>query len=140
MIVLSRSPAETLDLGRRLGERCRGGETFALVGDLGFGKTVFAKGLAAGLGVDPDAVASPTFLGLALHRGRLLFAHADAYRIDDADAFIREGWDDLEGAVRLVEWADRVPAMIPPEATWVSFALAQENVRRIEIAGGVVSP
>ncbi len=135
MRAASRTPEETFEMGRRLGLRCRGGEVLALVGDLGAGKTVFAKGVAAGLGIDPDAVTSPTFLGLAVHRGRVLFAHADAYRVEDAGAFERDGWGDLAGAVRLVEWADRVPGIVPPEAIRISLAALPDGTRRIEIEG-----
>lgn len=135
MEVISRSSEETFALGRRLGAACRGGEVFALTGDLGAGKTVFAKGVAAGLGIDPDAVTSPTFLGLALHRGRLPFAHADAYRVEDPVAFGREGWEDLADAVRLVEWAERVPGLLPSGAVRVRIDALPDGSRRIAIAG-----
>ncbi len=141
-VLVTRSPEETFALGRRFGAGCRGGETFALVGDLGAGKTVFAKGVAAGLGCDPDAVTSPTFLGLAVHRGRgrLVFAHADAYRVEDAGAFARDGWEDLADAVRLVEWADRVPGIVPPDAVRIRMTALPDGTRRIEMEGAGTLP
>lgn len=137
MKAVSRTPEETFEMGRRLGMRCRGGEVLALVGDLGAGKTVFAKGVAAGLGIDPDSVTSPTFLGLAVHRGRgrVVFVHADAYRVEDAAAFARDGWEDLADAVRLVEWADRVPGLVPPGAVRIGLSPLPDGARRIEIEG-----
>ena len=134
------TPEDTFELGRSLGARCRGGEVLALVGDLGAGKTVFAKGVAAGLSIDPDTITSPTFLGLALHRsGRLPFAHADAYRVGDPQAFAREGWEDLtlSDAVRLVEWADRIASILPSEAVWIRFAVLPDGAREIAIEGEI---
>ncbi len=134
MRVLARTSEETFALGRRLGGFCRGGEVFALTGELGSGKTVFAKGVAAGLGIDPDQVTSPTFLGLALHRsGRVPFAHADAYRVEDPAAFAREGWEDLTEGVRLVEWADRIMPILSAEAVWVRLMVLADGARQIEI-------
>jgi len=89
----------------------------SLVGPLGAGKTVFAKGLAEGLGVDPAVVASPTFVIASeypLATGRRL-AHVDLYRVESADELEATGFADLlePGSVVVVEWADRFPAALP---------------------------
>ena len=79
---ITHSAEETLTLARGIGEQLKGGEVFLLKGELGAGKTIFAKGLAAGLGIDPSDVTSPTFTLVNPHEGRLRFFHIDLYRLD----------------------------------------------------------
>src|SRR2546428_10563225 len=80
--LVTRSPEETFALARRIGEQLKGGEIFLLTGELGAGKTLFAKGMAAGLGIDPEDVTSPSFTLVNIHQGRLRFYHIDLYRLD----------------------------------------------------------
>jgi tRNA threonylcarbamoyladenosine biosynthesis protein TsaE len=96
-------------LGRVIGQAARGGEVLALFGDLGTGKTVLVRGLAAGLGAPPVAVASPTFVLIHEYRGRLPLAHADLYRIEGPGELTHLGLDEyLNGqTVLAVEWADK---------------------------------
>jgi tRNA threonylcarbamoyladenosine biosynthesis protein TsaE len=108
--VTTAGPEETEALGARLGRAARGGELLGLVGDLGAGKTCLVRGLAAGLGIDPDTVHSPTFVIATEYRGgRLPLHHVDLYRFDAplTDAlFLREA---LYGAgVAAVEWFERL--------------------------------
>jgi tRNA threonylcarbamoyladenosine biosynthesis protein TsaE len=96
-----------------------GGLVVALVGPLGAGKTVFVKGLAEGLGIDPAAVASPTFAiasEYAAPAGRRL-AHVDLYRVESTGELEATGFLDLlePGAVVAVEWADRLPGALPAD-------------------------
>jgi tRNA threonylcarbamoyladenosine biosynthesis protein TsaE len=103
---------ETERLGACLGRTARGGELLGLVGDLGAGKTCLVRGVAAGLGADPEAVHSPTFVIATEYRGgRLALHHVDLYRLAsralDVD-FLRE---DLFGpGVACVEWFDHLRA------------------------------
>jgi tRNA threonylcarbamoyladenosine biosynthesis protein TsaE len=104
------SPAETEALGERLGRTAEGGEVLGLEGDLGAGKTCLVRGLARGLGIDPEAVSSPTFvIATEYPGGRLPLHHVDLYRLEPTirDAlFLREV---LYGAgVVAVEWFDRL--------------------------------
>ena len=79
---------ETYELGRRLGEEARAGQVYTLIGDLGVGKTVFTKGLAAGLGIT-EPVSSPTFtIVQEYEEGRLPFYHFDVYRIGDVEEMV----------------------------------------------------
>jgi len=95
------------------------GLVVSLVGGLGVGKTAFVKGLAAGLGIDPAGVASPTFVICSEYPtaagGRL--AHVDLYRVEHADELLTMGFDDLlePGAVVAVEWGDRFREVFPPD-------------------------
>jgi tRNA threonylcarbamoyladenosine biosynthesis protein TsaE len=106
------SADETEALGEALGRAAQGGELLGLVGDLGAGKTCLVRGLARGLGCDPDEVASPTFTTVTEYRGgRLPLVHADLYRLEGPLAdplFLREA---LFGpGVAAVEWFDRLGA------------------------------
>ncbi len=115
---LSRSPEQTRELGRRLGERLRGGDVLALSGPLGAGKTCLVQGLAEGLGVDPRApVTSPTFGIVAEYPGRVWLRHADFYRVESYARLLDAGFDDLcdASAVVVVEWPERFPEVIPAE-------------------------
>ena len=114
--LLSVSPQATLAVGRRLGELAQPGDAFALMGPLGAGKTVFAKGVAEGLGVT-GVVNSPTFILMNEHRGRLRLFHIDAYRLADPDEMLAAGLVDERRAdgVTVIEWADRLGPLLPPD-------------------------
>jgi tRNA threonylcarbamoyladenosine biosynthesis protein TsaE len=108
--MITRSEAETEDVGRRFAERLSRGQVIHLLGDLGAGKTAFVRGLAQGLGVDPDEVSSPTFTLIQEYRGgRLALFHVDLYRLAGAEV-PDLGLDSLaaEGVVA-IEWASRLP-------------------------------
>lgn len=103
--------AATIDLGRRIGAAARAGDVLLLEGPLGAGKTVFVRGVAAGLGSSDD-VASPTFVLVRHYRGRLTLVHADLYRLEDAAAINRLGLLELaEDGVLVVEWPERAPRL-----------------------------
>jgi tRNA threonylcarbamoyladenosine biosynthesis protein TsaE len=136
---LSRSAAATRALGRRLGALLRPGDVVALEGELGAGKTELVRGACAGARVPLQEVSSPSFAIVATYRGRLPVHHADLYRIADEDELYGTGFGDLvggEGAL-LVEWADRVPAALPPERLVIRLAHHPTALssRRIEVEG-----
>jgi tRNA threonylcarbamoyladenosine biosynthesis protein TsaE len=128
------SPEETLALGRRIGEQLRGGEIFLLRGDLGAGKTVFAKGIAAGLGIQPDDVTSPSFTLVNAHEGRSRFYHIDLYRLDfgsQENLGLPEILDDGNG-VTAIEWAERLN-VVPAGAFDIEMSYVSDCERRITI-------
>ncbi len=107
----SRSAEETRQLGAGLADRLRPDRALLLEGDLGAGKTVLVQGLAAGLGIAPDEVQSPTFILWREHRaGSARLIHVDLYRLAPPEAAAL-GLDELLAApgVKAVEWADRLP-------------------------------
>ena len=108
---ITHSAEETFELGRRLGELARRREIFLLNGELGAGKTVFAKGLAAGLDIDPGDVTSPSFTLINIHEGRLRFYHIDLYRLERS-ACEELGLEEIfeQDAVIAIEWAERLSA------------------------------
>ena len=132
--ILSRSEEETSAAGERLAAALKPGDVVLLFGDLGAGKTAFVRGLAEGLGIDPDEVSSPTFTLLHEYRGgRLRLYHADLYRLDAAAAEDL-GLDEAGAAdgVLAIEWPERLSHEIPG-AVVVSIAIAGDEMRQIEI-------
>ena len=132
--ILSRSDAETEAIGADLATRLVAGSRVLLYGELGAGKTAFVRGLAAGLGVDPDEVSSPTFTLVQEYRGRLALYHVDLFRlapgeVDDLglDALAADG-------VLAIEWAERMPRG-DAGAIAVRLEHAGEEARRIRIDG-----
>jgi len=112
---LTRSPAETRRVGEEILPELLPDGTVLLLGDLAAGKTVLAQGVAAGLGIDPAEVQSPTYTLVREHngpRGRLL--HLDLYRLEPAEAALL-GLEELlaSPAVKVVEWAERLPLRVP---------------------------
>jgi tRNA threonylcarbamoyladenosine biosynthesis protein TsaE len=135
----SHSSEETFDAGRRVGERLGGGEVLLLSGTLGAGKTVFTKGLAAGLGLDPAEVSSPSFTLVNRHaEGRLVLYHLDLYRLAEGPAAahaveLEELLAD-ERAVIVIEWAERMGRYRLPPTTWrVRIEGDGEDPRRIRV-------
>jgi tRNA threonylcarbamoyladenosine biosynthesis protein TsaE len=134
--LLTTSDAETEAAGAALATRLGPGARVLLYGELGAGKTAFVRGLAAGLGIDPDDVSSPTFTLVQEYGGRLPLFHVDLYRlapgeVDDLglDALAARG-------VLAIEWAERMPRD-DAGAIEVRLEHAGEDHRRITIAGDV---
>ena len=130
--VVSHGPAETEAIGEAIGRAARGGELIGLVGDLGAGKTCFVRGLARGLGADPERVHSPSFTTVTEYPGgQLPLVHVDLYRLEQVtdDLWLREA---LYGdGVAAVEWFDRVAAIAGDEYLVVTIAHAGPEVRAI---------
>ena len=132
---MSHGEAETAELAREIAAGFRGGEVVLLTGELGAGKTAFVRGLARGLGADPDEVASPTFVLLTAYPGRLTLHHADLYRLR-GDGDERElGLEELPGpgGVLAVEWAERLRDLPWPGAVRVSLSHAGDDERLIRV-------
>ncbi len=129
----TQSPEETLALGERLGRAASAGDVLALVGTLGAGKTVLAKGVMRGLGGDPREVTSPTFVLMTRHEGRLPLFHFDAYRLSRVQEMRDIGADEAYygAGVTVVEWADRVAETLPEDHLEVRIEPAGSESRRV---------
>jgi tRNA threonylcarbamoyladenosine biosynthesis protein TsaE len=116
LAVRTRSSSETFSLAARVGTILRAGDVVALSGDLGAGKTVFAKGIARALGIHEEVV-SPTFTLVREYEGAVPLVHVDVYRLDHLQELYDVGFDELIGgrSVMVVEWGDRVSALLPVE-------------------------
>ena len=134
--VETRRPEDTEAVAERLGRTAEGGELIGLEGELGAGKTCFVRGLARGLGADPETVASPTFVIATEYRsGRLPLHHVDLYRLEPPlrdTLFLR---DVLYGAgVAAVEWFDRLPPDVADDVLHVTLRHADGDRRSIRLA------
>lgn len=132
--LVTRSPEETRAVGRALGSALFPGAFVALVGELGSGKTVLVQGVADALGAGAS-VSSPSFVIVNEYRGRIPVFHVDLYRISDARSLVDLGYRELfygEG-VALVEWADRVPELLPADRLTVGLAFEGPSDRRLTI-------
>ncbi len=137
----SQNGSETFDLGRQIGLQLRGGEILLLDGPLGAGKTIFVKGLAAGLDVDAEEVTSPSFTLVNPYEGRLALFHIDLYRLDaGASAAHAVDLDELitnEQAVIVIEWAERLGKYPLPPFVWhVKIQGDGDAARSIAISHG----
>jgi len=133
-VVETADPAETRALAARLATVARPGDLVALLGDLGAGKTEFAKGFGAGLGVT-EMISSPSFVLMAEHPGRVPLFHLDLYRLDGPDIVISDGLLDEREAegVTLVEWADRLGRALPSARLDVHIEILADDRRRISV-------
>lgn len=134
MEIITESPEETKELGRKTAANLKGGQTFALTGDLGSGKTTFVQGFAEGLG-HTGRIISPTFI---LMRKYPRFYHVDLYRFEDNIPREVEniGLTDIWGKdknIVVIEWAEKIKSLIPRDAVWIKFKNLGEDKRRIII-------
>lgn len=122
-------------LGRAVGERLFPGALILLEGELGAGKTVFARGVGRGLGVR-GPIGSPTFNILIVYNGRLPFHHFDLYRLEDDEELFELGIDEyLEGdGVTLVEWAGKFGRFFSQPALSVEVARLGDNERSVSLS------
>ena len=120
-------------MGASLASRLQPGDLVLLFGDLGAGKTAFVRGLASGLGTDPDEVSSPTFTLVQEYPGRCLLRHLDLYRLDRPEEVDDLGVGELrDGAVLAVEWAERLPDP-PPDAWRVTIRALDDDSREVQV-------
>lgn len=135
-VYVSKSVDETLKLGQEFGKQCSGGEVFLLSGDLGAGKTVFAKGFALGLGVS-EHVKSPTFTILCEYQGsELMLWHFDAYRLSSGAEGENAGLDEYFGkknGVCVIEWPEQIESILPRKAVKIKIKTIDENTKEITI-------
>ena len=115
---------DTLRLGRLLGRRLRRGDTVLLHGEMGAGKSVLARGIAAGLGIS-GPIPSPTFTILNIHEGEgCRLYHFDFYRLSGADELFAVGLDEYippEDGITVIEWPELAAEALPPECVSVTI-------------------
>lgn len=135
MVYISKSTKDTLNIGKQIADALRGGETIALYGDLGVGKTHLISGIAEGLGFSGET-SSPTFAIVNEYRGgRLPLFHFDMYRIS--------GWDDLEttgffdyleeGGIVATEWSENIESALPENHIKIIISRIDDETREIKV-------
>jgi len=129
--------AATDRLGRTLAELLPVGSTVALWGTLGAGKTRLVQAIAAGCGVDPEQVVSPTFVLCHQYEGTRTIYHLDAYRLRGEDDLWDIGLEQYLSApaITLIEWADRVPGCLPEEHLRVEIEVRGRQSRSFQLTG-----
>jgi len=138
MVLQTKSTSETVRIGKSIGGLLRPGDVVALVGELGTGKTQFIKGLAEGLGVGkPTYISSPSFTLINEYPGRVPFYHIDLFRLEserEAEELGLEEYFQGEG-ITAIEWADKIPSLLPEENLWIRIHYTGKNTRSLEIIG-----
>ncbi|OIP80580.1 MAG: tRNA (adenosine(37)-N6)-threonylcarbamoyltransferase complex ATPase subunit type 1 TsaE [Parcubacteria group bacterium CG2_30_45_37] len=137
MRLISRSEKQTFNFAKNFSKRLKGGEVIGLIGNLGAGKTIFTKGLAAGLGIIKN-ITSPTFVLMRVYpvKSRRIkqLVHIDAYRVKSARDLTAIGADEYFGrpdTITAIEWADKIKKILPKTAKFVKIIYQQNNLRQI---------
>jgi len=136
VVIQTKSTLETIQIGKSIGSHLLPGDVVALVGELGSGKTQFIKGMATGVGVGkPTYISSPSFTLINEYPGRIPFYHIDLFRLEwekEAEELGLEDYFQGEG-ITAIEWADKIPALLPKEILLIRIAYTGKNIRSIEI-------
>jgi len=131
--VFIKTESEMIEYGKQLGSQAQSGDAIGLMGDLGAGKTHFAKGFALGIQCESQ-VTSPTFSLLHEYNGSsLCLYHFDLYRLESIIELIEIGWEDyleIDG-ICIVEWADKFAEIMPENMKWLKFQVLDDGVRSI---------
>jgi tRNA threonylcarbamoyladenosine biosynthesis protein TsaE len=130
---VTQSEGDTFQVAHELASKFKGDEVVLLFGELGSGKTVFAKGIASGLGLkDHHHVCSPSFTLVNIYQAKYPIYHVDLYRLGKATEIQDLGWEDYIGqGIVIVEWAEKLS--FPLDAVQVRFEVLGENRRKLTI-------
>jgi tRNA threonylcarbamoyladenosine biosynthesis protein TsaE len=131
--IISPTPQETERIGSLLGALLIPGDVIALSGELGSGKTTLVRGVAQGMGFSGTEVASPSFTLVNEYVGPLPLFHIDLYRLGDERELYEIGYDEYISAagVAVIEWADRIPHVVPNESLWITLRYQAAECREI---------
>jgi tRNA threonylcarbamoyladenosine biosynthesis protein TsaE len=134
MEIISGSPEQTQQIGKKLGQLAKRGDVILLTGDLGTGKTCLTQGIARGLDID-EFVTSPSFTIMREHYGRLPLYHVDFYRLDSIDDIYDLGIDDylFSEGLCVIEWAEKGMKLMPEERLFIKIEYISENERKLDL-------
>ena len=138
VVFRTKSTSETIRVGKRIGGLLQPGDVVALAGELGAGKTQFIKGLATGAGVgNPTYVSSPSFTLINEYPGRVPFYHIDLFRLESQKEAEGLGLEDYlhGGGITAIEWADKIPSLLPEEMLSIHIVYTGKNTRSLEVKG-----
>jgi len=133
---ISNSEEDTINLGKKLGKLLKPGDLILLYGELGCGKTIFVKGLAESLEVDPDLyITSPSFSLINIYEGKYTIYHVDLYRLNTPEVEDLGLWEYLNNGVVIIEWADRLQENLKEEYIEIFFEFLDYTKRKITFVG-----
>ena len=134
--ITSHNESETIVLAKKLVPLFRPGDLVILKGELGAGKTAFVRGLAEALGLDREAVNSPSFTIVNEYPGERPLYHLDLYRINVPTELDEIGWDEYlqRPGLIVVEWGDKAGDYLPSQYYVISFEIIDENTREINVS------
>jgi tRNA threonylcarbamoyladenosine biosynthesis protein TsaE len=138
VVLQTKSTLKTIQIGKNIGSLLLPGDVVALVGELGTGKTQFIKGLAAGVGIGkPHYISSPSFTLINEYSGRVPFYHIDLFRLNSEREAEELGLEEYfqSGGITAIEWADKIPSLLPKEILWIHVQYTGRYTRSLEILG-----
>lgn len=133
--IISHSEPETEALAQALTAGFTAGDLIVLSGSLGAGKTVFVRGLAKAMGIDPTSVSSPSFTIVNEYPAQVPLYHFDLYRLKDVDELYEVGWDDylIRPGLVVVEWGEKASEKLPPAYYRINFERLNDSDRKITV-------
>ena len=131
---ITKTPEETIELGRKIGRKLIKGDIIAMQGTLAAGKTTITKGIAEALDIK-DTITSPTFCLISEYYGKMPLYHMDVYRLDGAEDFINLGTDDMlyGDGVSIIEWSEKIMDELPKRTIVLKITPNDDGSRKIEI-------
>ena len=125
---------DTINLGKKIGEKLKKGDVVALDGSLAAGKTYLTKGIAKGLGIQED-ITSPTFTLISEYSGRFNLYHMDVYRLEGVEDFLDLGTEEMlyGDGVCVIEWSKKVKQVLPKNTIYIDISVNDDNSRKIII-------
>jgi tRNA threonylcarbamoyladenosine biosynthesis protein TsaE len=134
--IISHSEPETEALAQALTAGFSAGDLIVLSGSLGAGKTVFVRGLAKAMGIDPASVSSPSFTIVNEYPAQIPLYHFDLYRLKNIDELYEVGWDDylIRPGLVVVEWGEKAEVKLPPVYYKINFERINDTDRKITVA------
>jgi tRNA threonylcarbamoyladenosine biosynthesis protein TsaE len=138
VVIQTKRVSETIQIGKTIGGYLLPGDVVALVGELGAGKTQFIKGLAAGAGIgNPTYISSPSFTLINEYPGKIPLYHVDLFRLEREKEAEELGLEEYfqSGGITAIEWADKIPSLLPTKNLLIRIAYVEKNTRSLEIIG-----
>ena len=131
---ITKTPEQTIELGRKIGTKLKRGDVIAMQGTLAAGKTTITKGIAESLGIT-DTITSPTFCLISEYYGKMPLYHMDVYRLEGGEDFVNLGTDDMiyGDGVSIIEWSEKIMDELPKRTIILKITPNEDGSRLIEI-------
>ncbi len=138
MEITLKTEEDSIQFGKKLGEKLKAGDIVALDGDLAAGKTYLTKGIALGLDIDEE-ITSPTFTLVSEYWGKYHLYHMDVYRLENSDDFIDMGGEDMlyDNGVCVIEWSNRIKDILPAKTIFIQIKVNEDASRTLKITNNI---